>query len=103
MPTNPRIFVSPFSTQPSFYFIGTDNHICRKHHKSKSGVLLRNYKLLPLTNFDKILSYFNANRSQFIETTDFEHLISILTTTPPPNAWSQATFRTRLPWDTLKC
>jgi len=42
-----------------------------------------NYKLLPLSNFDKILSYFNANRNQFIETVDFEHLISDSTITAP--------------------
>src|SRR5713101_4312499 len=40
------------------------------------GYYFGNYKLLPLSNFDKILSFFNANRSQFTEATDFEHLIS---------------------------
>jgi TonB-dependent receptor len=34
------------------------------------------YKLLPFSNFDKLLSYFNANRSLFTEATDFEHLIA---------------------------
>src|SRR5882762_8938790 len=40
------------------------------------GYYFGNYKLLPLSNFDKILSFFNANRSQFTENTNFEHLIS---------------------------
>jgi TonB-dependent receptor len=40
------------------------------------GYYFGNYKLLPLSNFDKLLSFFNANRSQFTENTDFEHLIS---------------------------
>jgi TonB-dependent receptor len=41
-----------------------------------SGYYFGNYKLLPLSNFNKILSFFNANRNQFTEATDFEHLIS---------------------------
>jgi TonB-dependent receptor len=40
------------------------------------GYYFGNYKLLPLSNFDKILSFFNANRNQFTENTNFEHLIS---------------------------
>jgi len=40
------------------------------------GYYFGNYQLLPLTNFNNILSYFNANRSQFVETVSFEHLIS---------------------------
>jgi TonB-dependent receptor len=40
------------------------------------GYYFGNYKLLPLSNFDKILSFFNSNRNQFTENTDFEHLIS---------------------------
>src|SRR5467141_4708089 len=46
------------------------------------GYYFGNYKLLPLSNFDKILSYFNANfnpnpnLSKFVETVSFEHLIS---------------------------
>jgi len=65
-----------FDVHPRFTSLAPVNFTCWKHHKSKSRILLRNYELLPLTNFEKILSYFNANRSQFIETTDFEHLIS---------------------------
>src|SRR6267378_2277767 len=40
------------------------------------GYYFGNYKMLPLSNFDKILSYFNANRGLFKEAADFEHLIS---------------------------
>jgi len=40
------------------------------------GYYFGNYRLLPLSNFDRILSFFNANRSLFTEATDFEHLIS---------------------------
>jgi TonB-dependent receptor len=40
------------------------------------GYYFGNYPLLPLSNFNKLLSYFNANRSLFTEATDFEHLIS---------------------------
>ena len=40
------------------------------------GYYFGNYKLLPLSNFDKILSFFNANRNQFTENANFEHLIS---------------------------
>jgi TonB-dependent receptor len=35
-----------------------------------------NYKLLPLINFDKVMSYFKANPSQFQEAFDFEHRIN---------------------------
>ena len=40
------------------------------------GYYFGNYQLLPLSNFNKLLSYFNANRSLFTEATDFEHLIT---------------------------
>jgi TonB-dependent receptor len=40
------------------------------------GYYFGKYPLLPLTNFDKILSFFNANRSLFTEATNFEHFIS---------------------------
>jgi outer membrane receptor protein involved in Fe transport len=40
------------------------------------GYYFGNYPLLPLSNFNSILSFFNANRGQFTEATDFEHLIS---------------------------
>jgi len=40
------------------------------------GYYFGNYPLLPLSNFGKLLSYFNANRTLFTEATDFEHLIS---------------------------
>jgi TonB-dependent receptor len=44
--------------------------------KSDPGYYFGNYKLLPFSNFDKIQSFFNANRSLFTEATDFEHQIN---------------------------
>jgi len=40
------------------------------------GYYFGTYRLLPLSNFNSILSFFNANRSLFTEATDFEHLVS---------------------------
>ena len=40
------------------------------------GYYFGNYPLLPFTNFDKILSFFNANPGLFVEATNFEHLIT---------------------------
>jgi len=64
------------------------------------GYYFGNYKILPLSNFDKILSYFNANRGLFKEATDFEHLISDSNDYTLGNGSSPATFRTRLLSDT---
>jgi TonB-dependent receptor len=44
--------------------------------KTDPGYYFGNYKLLPFSNFDKIQSFFNANRSLFTEATDFEHQIN---------------------------
>jgi TonB-dependent receptor len=63
--TNPRFT----SLAPLTTFVGSTTN-------PNPGYYFGNYRLLPLSNFDKILSYFNANRGQFIETVDFEHLIS---------------------------
>ncbi len=65
-----------FDTNPRFTSLAPLNTFVGSTTNPNPGYYFGNYKLLPLTNFDKILSYFNANRSQFIETTDFEHLIS---------------------------
>jgi TonB-dependent receptor len=43
---------------------------------TNSNYYFGNYKLLPLSNFDKILSFFNANQGLFTENTNFEHLIA---------------------------
>jgi TonB-dependent receptor len=43
---------------------------------TNSNYYFGNYKLLPLSNFDKILSFFNANRGLFTENTSFEHLLA---------------------------
>ena len=40
------------------------------------GYYFGHYPLLPFSNFDKLLSFFNANPSLFTEATDFEHLIT---------------------------
>src|SRR6266851_1512131 len=65
-----------FDTNPRFTSLAPLTSFVGSTTNPNPGYYFGNYKLLPLTNFDKILSYFNANRSQFIETTDFEHLIS---------------------------
>jgi TonB-dependent receptor len=44
--------------------------------KTDPGYYFGNYKLLPFSNFDKIQSFFNANRSLFTEATAFEHQIN---------------------------
>jgi len=44
--------------------------------KTDPGYYFGNYKLLPFSSFDKIQSFFNANRSLFTEATDFEHQIN---------------------------
>src|SRR6266404_2260552 len=65
-----------FDTNPRFTSLAPLSSIVGSTANPNPAYYFGNYKLLPLSNFDKILSYFNANRSQFIETVDFEHLIS---------------------------
>jgi TonB-dependent receptor len=65
-----------FDTIPRFTSLAPLNTFVGSTTNPNPGYYFGNYRLLPLTNFDKILSYFNANRNQFIETVDFEHLIS---------------------------
>src|SRR5258708_6500281 len=65
-----------FDTNPRFTSLAPLTTFVGGTKNPNPGYYFGNYRLLPLTNFDKILSYFNANRSQFIETVDFEHLIS---------------------------
>ncbi len=65
-----------FDTFPRFTSLAPLTSVVGSTANPNPGYYFGNYRLLPLSNFDKILSYFNANRSQFIETTDFEHLIS---------------------------
>jgi TonB-dependent receptor len=65
-----------FDTNPRFTSLAPLSSMVGSATSPDPGYYFGNYKLLPLTNFDKILSYFNANRSQFVETVDFEHLIS---------------------------
>jgi TonB-dependent receptor len=65
-----------FDTKPRFTPLAPLTSVVGGTANPNSGYYFGNYRLLPLSNFDKILSYFNANRSQFIETVSFEHLIS---------------------------
>ncbi len=65
-----------FDTNPRFTSLAPLSSIVGSTANPNPAYYFGNYKLLPLSNFDKILSYFNANRNQFIETVDFEHLIS---------------------------
>ncbi len=65
-----------FDTNPRFTSLAPLTSFVSSTANPNPGYYFGKFRLLPLSNFDKILSYFNANRSQFIETTDFEHLIS---------------------------
>jgi TonB-dependent receptor len=69
-------FEPTFDTNPRFTSLAPLPTFSGSTKNPNPGYYFGNFPLLPLSNFDKILSYFNANRSQFIETTDFEHLIS---------------------------
>ena len=40
------------------------------------GFYFSNYRILPLTNYDSIISYYKANPGNFTEATDFEHQIN---------------------------
>jgi TonB-dependent receptor len=71
-----RFFEPTFDTNPRFTPLAPLTTFVPSTANPNPGYYFGNYRLLPLTNFDKILSYFNANRSQFIETVSFEHLIS---------------------------
>src|SRR5258707_14864273 len=65
-----------FDTNPRFTSLVTLTSVVRSTANPNPGYYFGNYRLLPLSNFDNILSFFNANRNQFIETVDFEHLIA---------------------------
>ena len=65
-----------FDTNPRFTSLATLTSVVRSTANPNPGYYFGNYRLLPLSNFDNILSFFNANRNQFIETVDFEHLIA---------------------------
>ena len=65
-----------FDTNPPFTSLAALSSFVGSTANPDPGYYFGNYKMLPLSNFDKILSYFNANRGLFKEATDFEHLIS---------------------------
>jgi len=65
-----------FDTNPSFTSLAPLTSFTGSATNPNPGYYFGNYRLLPLSSFDKILSYFNANRGLFKEATDFEHLIS---------------------------
>src|SRR6267143_2040512 len=69
-------FEPTFDTNPRFTSLAPLSQFVGSTANPNPGYYFGNYRLLPLSNFDKILSYFNANRSQFVETVSFEHLIS---------------------------
>jgi len=69
-------FEPTFDTKPRFTSLAPLTQFVGSTANPNPGYYFGNYQLLPLSNFDKILSYFNANRSKFIETVSFEHLIS---------------------------
>jgi len=65
-----------FDTNPPFTSLAPLSSFVGSTANPDPGYYFGNYKMLPLSNFDKILSYFNANRGLFKEAADFEHLIS---------------------------
>jgi TonB-dependent receptor len=65
-----------FDTNPPFSSLAPLPSVVGSATNPNPGYYFGNYKLLPLSNFDKVLSYFNANPGLFTEATDFEHLIS---------------------------
>jgi TonB-dependent receptor len=68
-------FVEPtFDTNPTFTSLAPLSSLAGS--ATNSNYYFGNYKLLPFSNFDKVLSYFNANRGLFTENTDFEHLLA---------------------------
>src|SRR5467141_55912 len=71
-----HFFEPTFDTNPRFTSLAPLTQFVGNTANPNPGYYFGNYQLLPLSNFDKILSYFNANRTQFTEATDFEHLIS---------------------------
>jgi TonB-dependent receptor len=69
-------FEPTFDTNPGFTPLAPLPSFATSLANPNPGYYFGAYQLLPLSNFDKLLSYFNANPSQFNEATDFEHLIS---------------------------
>src|SRR5258708_10676668 len=65
-----------FDTNPRFTSLAPLSSIVGSTANPNPAYYFGNYKLLPLSTFAKILSYFNANRNQFIDTASFNHLIS---------------------------
>jgi len=65
-----------FDTNPRFTSLAPLSSFVGSTANPNPGYYFGNFRLLPLSNFNKILSYFNANRSQFVETVSFEHLIA---------------------------
>ena len=69
-------FAPTFDTNPPFTPLAPLPTFTANTKNPNPGYYFGKYQLLPLTNFNKLLSYFNTNRSQFTEATDFEHFIS---------------------------
>ncbi len=65
-----------FDTNPGFTPLAPLPTFTASLANPNTGYYFGNYQLLPLSNFSKLLSYFNSNRGLFNEATDFEHLIS---------------------------
>jgi TonB-dependent receptor len=65
-----------FDTNPPFTSLAPLTSFVKSTANPNPGYYFGKYPLLPLSNFDKVLSYFNANPGLFTEATDFEHLIS---------------------------
>ena len=65
-----------FDTNPPFTSLALLPSVVGSLKNPNPGYYFGNYRLLPLSNYDKILSYYNANPGQFQEAVDFEHRIS---------------------------
>jgi TonB-dependent receptor len=65
-----------FDTNPSSIPLAPLTSFVGNTANPNPGYYFGNYKLVPFTNFNKILAYFNANRNLFTEDTEFEKLIA---------------------------
>jgi TonB-dependent receptor len=65
-----------FDTDPPFTSLAPLPSVVNSVKNPNPGYYFGNYQLVPLSNFDKILSFFNANTGLFKEAVPFEHRIN---------------------------
>jgi TonB-dependent receptor len=65
-----------FDTNPPFTSLAPLTAFVGSIKNPNPGYYFKNYQLLPLSDYGKIIAYYNANQGQFTEATDFEHQIN---------------------------